>query len=613
MRGNVTMSFKSTLICLLQLFLSLAYAQSSRIDSLERHLDSRLEDTIQVKVLTSLAFEYWTSDPEKLLLYTKRASALSDKLSFENGKGTSLRMMGIYYWAKGGYDSALFYYESALVIFEANHNVIDAAKTYYNISMVYRAKGKYDFALNNAIHALKMEEASQNMEGVAGSLNTIALIYKEQKQFDKALNYHFKSYALFKELNNKQQMGGLLTNIGNIYLNKNQNNEAIKYHKQSYEIFKSINNSRGKVICLNNLGNAYKDEKAFESAIAYYDSSIAINERLLHNKRSLLSSFLGLGEIYSKLGSHEKAIEYYKKSLAVSNENKANPDLILAYQGLSNGYQSAGDYKNALVYHQVYAQTKDSIFNEETAKKIAHIEASYEGEKKQAEIELLKKDKQLTKLVQAIVGLILSIVVAIAIQVFSRQRLKIKKEKELRATQQQVFNTRQALTDSELHNSKLKEEQLHSELAFKSKQLTTYTLNLVQKNRLLNEIRNNILEIGSHTENGAADKFQRLNKLIDYSFSLDKDWEEFKMYFEQVYTDFFVDIKGNYPDITPGELRLCAFVKLNLSLKEIANILGISPESVKIARHRLRKKMNLSSDQNLAEAIMFNKPVDLQK
>ena len=490
---------------------------------------------------------------------------------------------------------------------------MDAAKCYHNIAMVYRAEGKYDLALTNAIHALKKEKASGNRDGMAGSLNTIGLIHKEQKQLDKALNYYFKSYDLYKEIDNQAQMGGLLTNIGNIYFNKKQNNEAIKYHKQSYKIFNGINNTRGKVTSLNNLGNAYKNEKLFESAIAYYDSSIAINERLLHNNRSLLSSFLGLAEIYSALGLHEKAISYYRNSLAVSNENKANPDLILAYQGLSNGYEGAGDYKNALRYHQLYIQTKDSIFNEETAKKIAHIEASYEGEKKQAEIELLKKDKQLTKLVQTIVGLILSIIVAIAIMIFSRQRLKIKKEKELRATQLQVFNTRQALTESELHNSKLKEEQLESELAFKSKQLTTYTLNLVQKNRVLNEIRSIVHEIVIHADNGAAGKFQSLNKLIDFSFSLDKDWEEFKMYFEQVYTNFFVDLKKNYTDLTPGELRLCAFVKLNLSLKEIANILGISPESVKIARHRLRKKMNLSSDQDLAEAILFNKAVDLQK
>ena len=164
------MSFKITLVCLLHLSLSIASAQSSLIDSLEHLLDSRLEDTTQVRVLNSLAFEYWNSDPEKLLSYAKRASALSDKLNFENGKGRSLRMMGIYYWAKGRYDSALFYFEKALVIFEANHNVIDASKGYYNIAMVYRAQGKYDLALNNAIQALKKEEAYGNKDGMAASL-----------------------------------------------------------------------------------------------------------------------------------------------------------------------------------------------------------------------------------------------------------------------------------------------------------------------------------------------------------------------------------------------------------------------------------------------------------
>lgn len=94
--------------------------------------------------------------------------------------------------------------------------------------------------------------------------------------------------------------------------------------------------------------------------------------------------------------------------------------------------------------------------------------------------------------------------------------------------------------------------------------------------------------------------------LIDYSFNLDKDWEEFKLYFEDVHKDFFGQLKEQYPSLSPNELRLCALLKLNLSVKEMASLMGISPESVKMARHRLRKKLGLTSDQNLVEFMLGN-------
>jgi DNA-binding CsgD family transcriptional regulator len=92
--------------------------------------------------------------------------------------------------------------------------------------------------------------------------------------------------------------------------------------------------------------------------------------------------------------------------------------------------------------------------------------------------------------------------------------------------------------------------------------------------------------------------------MVDYSFSLDKDWEEFRLYFEEVHTGFFDTLKKRYPDLTPNELRLAALAKLNLSIKETATIMGITPDSVKTARYRLRKKLDMETEENLTEYLM---------
>jgi DNA-binding CsgD family transcriptional regulator len=142
-------------------------------------------------------------------------------------------------------------------------------------------------------------------------------------------------------------------------------------------------------------------------------------------------------------------------------------------------------------------------------------------------------------------------------------------------------------------------------LDFRNKELTTYALHMAQKNSMLEELRQCIQELGL-TQKESAPGYKRLTRLIDYSFTLDKDWDEFKLYFERVHQDFFGRLKEQYPSLSANELRLCALLKLNLSVKEMASLMGISPESVKMARHRLRKKLGLTSDQNLAEFMLVN-------
>jgi len=98
-------------------------------------------------------------------------------------------------------------------------------------------------------------------------------------------------------------------------------------------------------------------------------------------------------------------------------------------------------------------------------------------------------------------------------------------------------------------------------------------------------------------------------KVIDYSLESEKDWDEFRMYFEKVHSSFFENLKAQHPDLTQGDLKLCALISLNLSMKEMAELMGISPESVKMARHRLRKKLSLATEENLTEFVAGYKGV----
>ena len=121
---------------------------------------------------------------------------------------------------------------------------------------------------------------------------------------------------------------------------------------------------------------------------------------------------------------------------------------------------------------------------------------------------------------------------------------------------------------------------------------------------MLKELRERLEEIVKATDGAPHNELKKLLKIIDESFRLDKDWEEFKLYFEQIYTGFYAKLKINYPELTNQELRHCALIRLNLSNNECASILGISPNSIKVSRTRLRKKLNLENHHSLTDFVM---------
>jgi FixJ family two-component response regulator len=90
---------------------------------------------------------------------------------------------------------------------------------------------------------------------------------------------------------------------------------------------------------------------------------------------------------------------------------------------------------------------------------------------------------------------------------------------------------------------------------------------------------------------------------VNFALNLDKDWENFKIHFEQVHNNFFDHLKSKFPDLNSNDLKLCALLKLNLDTKQIATVMDISPESVKVARSRLRKKLQLEQSENLSSFI----------
>ena len=171
-----------------------------------------------------------------------------------------------------------------------------------------------------------------------------------------------------------------------------------------------------------------------------------------------------------------------------------------------------------------------------------------------------------------------------------------KQKKKLMDKKQQEFSMTQLENEKEI--MKLKNEKLQNEIDSKTRELSASTMSIIKKNELLNTIKNELGVVKDESE------IKPVIKIINKNLSNTSDWEMFQEAFNNADSDFLKKVKIAHPNLTPNDLRLCAYLRLNLSSKEIAPLLNISPRSVEIKRYRLRKKMELEHEKSLVEYIL---------
>ncbi|MEX0313868.1 MAG: triple tyrosine motif-containing protein, partial [Allomuricauda sp.] len=172
-----------------------------------------------------------------------------------------------------------------------------------------------------------------------------------------------------------------------------------------------------------------------------------------------------------------------------------------------------------------------------------------------------------------------------------------KRQKKLVERNKREMELEKAKNEKEI--IRIKNEQLKEDFKNKSNELAASTMSIIKKNELLSNVKNQLL---SSVDN--KDTVKPIINIIDNSLKQNDDWELFKEAFNNADRKFLKKLKKFHPNLSPNDIRLCAYLRLNLSSKEIAPMFNISPRSVEIKRYRLRKKMNLSHDDNLVDYIL---------
>ncbi|MGB3077494.1 MAG: two-component regulator propeller domain-containing protein [Saprospiraceae bacterium] len=192
-----------------------------------------------------------------------------------------------------------------------------------------------------------------------------------------------------------------------------------------------------------------------------------------------------------------------------------------------------------------------------------------------------------------------------------RQRKRFESEKALMTVthQEKEAHAIREAEQSKAALSEIQNEKLEVEIKYKNQELALTTMHLVQKAEILLAVQEGLHQIREKSPDPAVTKeVQQLLNMVNFDVKLDEDWEHFAHHFDQVHVDFLKHLHESFPQLSTSDLKLCAYLRMNLSTKEIAPLLNISIRGVEGSRYRLRKKLDLSTDANLTEFILRLSP-----
>ncbi|TAF65961.1 MAG: tetratricopeptide repeat protein [Cytophagales bacterium] len=294
---------------------------------------------------------------------------------------------------------ALEYAQMALEIAEKENLNTEKAKAYQHIATIFRKQGDYPKAMENFLKAQSIYEQLKDIKQLAAVYNSIGTIFQLQSKDKEALEFYQKALQNAESVKDEAELAKIYNNIGNIYFNENKNNEALNYYNQALKINQKLKKYAIAAENLSNIGSVYMFSEQLEKAINFYEQALELH-RKSNNLEGEAAIMYFMSGVYLRKEEVKKAKEYAQQSLRIADSLNIKVYIRDALERLSDLYAKEADFQNAFYYFKLHSQYKDSITNEYTATNITRLQFGYELEKKQAQIDLLDKDRQFNSFLQ---------------------------------------------------------------------------------------------------------------------------------------------------------------------------------------------------------------------
>ena len=560
-------------------------------------------DTTRIVALLKRANQVVATNPDSALLCSQQALALARQMRLLRKEVQALELIGWIQFARGDYPGGLRIYQQALTIAQARGFAKESAILHADIGRVLQEQGAYPEALENNLAALRYYGAVHDSTHLAYAILSVASVEYYEHNYVQAIAYYQQAISILKKNKSQDDLDTSYQGLAMVYADQGRFDQAETYFRLGLAIFQRKKDSTNESIALNNLGDIYSKQKKYALARRYFTQTLQIAS--VNNDESIIAGCcVGLAQVCYQQGAYAQAQEYARRSLALASRIKAQPVAQEACLVLSNVLVAQRKFEPALAFYKQGKALEDSIYGSKHAAQIQALRNQYQHYRREQEeaahryrIRQLERDQRISRLT-------LLLVVGVGLSLLLLGWLGWR---QYRATRQRNHAQQQAQQATErvehfMRQSKL--QQAEYELGLKDKKLATLALSIMQKGEFLHEVKERLEVIGRTAEEDVRKQLLRLRQNIEQNGPANKEWEQFRLIFEEVHQDFFSELQRRYPEVTPNELKLAALLKLNFSSKAMAGLLGISEESVKKARYRLRQKLQLSTADNLVDFIM---------
>lgn len=500
-------------------------------------------------------------------------------------------------------DSAYIFLENAESIALQNNNI-------HMLSQIHVIEGKIFDKMNEFADAVKFFlEAKKEIESIEffaeDSIfrkryveihNHLGVVYFKIQKFDESLEY-LNGSARFMQENHMSpddevyRMIHMMTyiNIGAVYIRTRKFTEAEINYTKALALLDDAD-LRSYAVILNNLGIIAKEQADYDKAFDYHNRARKIREDS-KDYLGLTQTYNNIAATYHASGDKNLARSYFEQALELSREHGFLSSMVIALNYLKQIAESNNDYQKAYTYQSEYLIINDSLINQEKLRLIAQMEMQDKFDVRVRESmfrqEQLKQEQRRKEIIYfwitaaAVLGLL------VLILFYFLQRSKMTRH---------ILETKQ--NNLEVKSLELAKQNLERELEFRTKELATNVMYMARTSEFITKISEKLLKSKmSFTKDNQEVIHRIITELQTY---VDQDtWSEFEIRFQQVHNDFYTRLNNLHPDLTANEKKLCAFLRLNMTTKEISAITYQTLNSIVVARSRLRKKLDIDQDENL--------------
>jgi tetratricopeptide (TPR) repeat protein len=408
---------KKVLFVLLCLSAFIGRTQTKTVDSLEKDLQTRKEDTNKVNTLNELAYEFTVyADSQKSFQFAKQAIVLSERINYKQGKALAFFRIGMCYASSNILTEANNNLNLALKLYQEIGDKNRIARTYYELGGIYGELGFYSDGISNLYNSLKIYEEIGNKKAAAKDLQGIGVMYWEQGNDSDAYKRAEEGVKLCEEIGDSTALGQALSFIGELNLHMGKYGEALQSDSEALKIYQKLGNRGpgwGTIMCYSSIADV--DEKVGEIADAAGDKSIASKNYQEAYKNYLIGQsywkgtpqldnlaygYNKIGLIQVKLNDLSGARESFQKGLQISVKISLREETRNSYQGLYILDSITGDFRQSLEHYKTYILYRDSLNNEKTKKKTIQAELQYEADKKAAIAKALEEKKDAERTTQ---------------------------------------------------------------------------------------------------------------------------------------------------------------------------------------------------------------------